>query len=186
MNFDLNLLTCIVILLELLGGSLLTVNIRKGDIIRMMVHFNKNLPIVFLYVTPSACASIRAEVGMERRFGLWIDVSESGKREAEILRTSSKECQAEELNFGHVELLKQHTMLLDETMRRVTILPERLEDDHKVILKKIYSHDLEELNSKRANEMLVHSSPKEGLNARAIQLMKQEAPSNKSKVCSSS
>jgi hypothetical protein len=46
---------------------------------RMMVHFNKNLPIVFLYVMPMACAAIRTELGMEKRFGLWIDVNSPGQ-----------------------------------------------------------------------------------------------------------
>jgi hypothetical protein len=67
-------------------------------------------------------------------------------------------------------------------MRRVTILPERLLDEHKNILKQIYAENLEELNSKRANELLVHSSPKDGLIVRATQMIKQEAVNSKSKV----
>jgi len=127
-------------------GAQVVVNVRKNDVMQIMAHFNKNLPIIFLYISPSACAAVRAELGMERRYGLWLDLNAT-----------------------------------DETMRRVTILPDRLQDEHKQILKQIYNDNLEELDSKKANELLVRSSPKDAVFQRAQMMLKQESQATNSK-----
>ena len=51
----------------------------------------------------------------------------------------------------------------DETQKRITILPDKLNEDSKVILKQHFSGNLQlqELESKDANEILVRSSPKD-------------------------
>ena len=58
--------------------------------------------------------------------------------------------------------------IAEETHKRITLLPERIQDDDKVNLKTIFSGVnyqgealLEELNSKEANDILVRASPKE-------------------------
>ena len=48
----------------------------------------------------------------------------------------------------------------DETMRRITMLPERMPDEVKNMLTTFYSNVISELDSKSANEMLVKSTPK--------------------------
>ena len=48
----------------------------------------------------------------------------------------------------------------EETMKRITMLPEKLPDEAKTILSKFYSNTITELDSKTANEMLVKSTPK--------------------------
>ena len=49
---------------------------------------------------------------------------------------------------------------VEETMKRITMLPEKLPDEAKTILSKFYSNTITELDSKTANEMLVKSTPK--------------------------
>ena len=49
----------------------------------------------------------------------------------------------------------------DETQKRVTILPEKLSDDNKMVLKQYFGNRLQEVESKEANEILVRSSPKD-------------------------
>ena len=49
----------------------------------------------------------------------------------------------------------------DETQKRITILPEKLTEENKVVLKQHFEHKLQELESKDANEILVRSSPKD-------------------------
>ncbi len=46
----------------------------------------------------------------------------------------------------------------DETQRRVTLLPDRISEEGKNIIKMLYPNDLEELDSKAANEILVSTS----------------------------
>ena len=52
---------------------------------------------------------------------------------------------------------------LDETMKRITMLPEKMPDDVKNILTGFYSTVIKELDSKTANEMLVKSTPKSSI-----------------------
>merc|ERR1712042_181128 len=49
----------------------------------------------------------------------------------------------------------------DETQKRITILPDELSEDNKAILKQHFGSNVQELESKDANEILVRSSPKE-------------------------
>ncbi len=96
--------------------------------IRLSAHFGKAIPIIFLYLAPIACAAIRTQLKMDKRYGIWLDLGCS-----------------------------------DETMRRVTILPDRITEESKTILKMLYENEMDELDSKAANEILVRSSPKESV-----------------------
>lgn len=51
----------------------------------------------------------------------------------------------------------------EETMKRITMLPEKMPDDVKNILTNFYSNAICELDSKTANEMLVKSTPKSSI-----------------------
>ncbi len=101
-------------------------NIKRSDVLKVMAHFNKSCPIIFLYLSPTACAAIRQQLTMDKKYGIWLDIGES-----------------------------------DDTMKRVTILPDKVTEENKAILKGIYVNEMEELDNKAANEILVHSSPKE-------------------------
>lgn len=48
----------------------------------------------------------------------------------------------------------------DETMKRITMLPEKMPDDVKTLLTSFYTNLISELDNKTANEMLVKSTPK--------------------------
>ena len=49
----------------------------------------------------------------------------------------------------------------DETMKRLTILPDKLTEENRTAITKLYGDLIEELDSKHANEILVKSSPKD-------------------------
>ena len=49
---------------------------------------------------------------------------------------------------------------VEETMKRITLLPEKLPDDVKNLLFSFYSTYITELDSSKANVMLVNSTPK--------------------------
>lgn len=49
----------------------------------------------------------------------------------------------------------------DESMRRITILPEKVNEDTKTILLRLYGGLIEEVDGHFANDVLVKSSPKD-------------------------
>lgn len=51
--------------------------------------------------------------------------------------------------------------LLDDTMKRITILPERLRDEDKTLFSCLFKEKLYELDSKTTNELLVKCSPRD-------------------------
>ena len=48
----------------------------------------------------------------------------------------------------------------DETMKRITMLPERMMEDVKNHLLTFFGNEIDELDSKTANDLLVKSTPK--------------------------
>lgn len=54
-------------------------------------------------------------------------------------------------------------LLIDNTHKRITLLPDKLNEESKVVLKNLLSRRnlLEELNSKEANDILIRASPKD-------------------------
>ena len=61
------------------------------------------------------------------------------------------------LNYEHLGLFYD-VKSLNETMKRIVMVPEKLPEDRE-LLKNFYSEVISELNVKRANEMLVKSTP---------------------------
>ena len=49
----------------------------------------------------------------------------------------------------------------DESMKRITILPEKINDETKSHLLRLYGGLIEEIDNQRANDILVRSSPKD-------------------------
>ena len=49
----------------------------------------------------------------------------------------------------------------DESMKRITILPEKINDETKAHLLRLYGGLIEEIDNQRANDILVKSSPKD-------------------------
>lgn len=68
---------------------------------------------------------------------------------------------------------------VDETMKRLTILPDKMTDDTKNVMVKYYGDLIKELDSKTANEILVRSSPKDAkIRQLAGQISKDSVPLN--------
>ena len=66
----------------------------------------------------------------------------------------------------------------DETMKRLTILPDKMTDDTKNVMMKYYGELIKELDSKTANEILVRSSPKDAKIRQLNQTNKDPGPLN--------
>jgi len=106
--------------------EIVTITIPMSDVLKVLAHFGKSMPLLFLYISPGACKRARASLSMNSNQSFFIDIT-SG----------------------------------DETQKRVTILPEKLTDENKILLKRHFGTTLQEVESKEANEILVRSSPKD-------------------------
>ena len=83
---------------------MVTLNFRLEEVLAVKAHFGRTMPILFLTLTPTACARTRHALNMrEAKVGLWLD-----------------------------------NMSKDETMKRITILPERMNDESKIILTRLF------------------------------------------------
>ena len=102
------------------------ISIPMKDILKVLAHFGKSMPLLFLYICPSACQKTRKLLKMTNSQSFYIDVQST-----------------------------------DETQKRITILPEKLTEENKMILKQHFTGKVQELESKDANEILVRSSPKD-------------------------
>jgi len=107
-------------------NDVITINIFMKDVLKVLGHFGKQMPLLFLYISPAACQKTRKLLKMANSQGFFLDVQSP-----------------------------------DETQKRITILPEKLNEESKVILKQHFAANLQELESKDANEILVRSSPKD-------------------------
>jgi len=107
-------------------NDVITINIFMKDVLKVLGHFGKQMPLLFLYISPAACQKTRKLLKMVNSQGFFLDVQSP-----------------------------------DETQKRITILPEKLNEESKVILKQHFATNLQELESKDANEILVRSSPKD-------------------------
>jgi len=107
-------------------SEVVTINIPMSDVLKVLAHFGKSMPLLFLYISPSACVRARRTLKMTNSQSFFLDVQSN-----------------------------------DETQKRITILPEKLTEDNKAILKQHFGSNVQELESKDANEILVRSSPKD-------------------------
>ncbi|XP_076176267.1 uncharacterized protein LOC143151224 isoform X2 [Ptiloglossa arizonensis] len=108
--------------------SFVTLEVRYQDIIKVLIHFGKSMPVLFFYTSISTGAMIRELLGMQDPKGPYYDPA--GK---------------------------------DHTHKRITLLPEKLNEESKLVLKNLFSRRrlLEELSSKEANDILLRASPKD-------------------------
>ena len=103
------------------------INIAMKDILKVHAHFGKQMPLLFLYISPAACQKTRKLLKMTNSQSFYLEVTSA-----------------------------------DETQKRITILPDKLNEDSKVIIKQHFSGTIfQELENKAANEILVRSSPKD-------------------------
>jgi len=106
--------------------EVITISIGMNDILKVLAHFGKSMPLLFLYVSQDACARVRRQLKMVNTQSFYLEVQSP-----------------------------------DETQKRITILPEKLTEENKAVLKQHFESKLQELESKDANEILVRSSPKD-------------------------
>jgi sentrin-specific protease 7 len=106
--------------------EVITISIAMPDVLKVLAHFGKSMPLLFLYVSQEACARIRRQLKMQNNQAFFLEVQSP-----------------------------------DETQKRITILPEKMTEENKAVLKSVFESKLQELESKDANEILVRSSPKD-------------------------
>ncbi|XP_043605079.1 sentrin-specific protease 7-like isoform X2 [Bombus pyrosoma] len=108
--------------------TFVALEVKIQDIVKVLIHFGKAMPVLFFYTSTNTGAMIRELLGMQDPKGPYYDPA--GK---------------------------------DHTHKRITLLPEKLSEESKVVLKSLFSRRrlLEELSSKEANDILVRASPKD-------------------------
>ncbi|XP_017886629.1 uncharacterized protein LOC108628910 isoform X2 [Ceratina calcarata] len=108
--------------------TFVSLEVKIQDIVKVLVHFGKSMPVLFFYTSINTGAMIRELLGMQDPKGPYYDPA--GK---------------------------------DNTHKRITLLPEKLSEEARAVLKSLFSSKrlLEELNSKEANDILVRASPKD-------------------------
>nr|XP_031839540.1 uncharacterized protein LOC116430050 isoform X2 [Nomia melanderi] len=115
--------------------TFVTLEVKLQDLVKVLIHFGKSMPVLFFYTSTNTGAMIRELLGMQDPKGPYYDPA--GK---------------------------------DHTHKRITLLPEKLTEEAKVVLKNLFSRRrlLEELSSKEANDILVRASPKDSLQIQSL------------------
>ncbi|XP_076235982.1 uncharacterized protein LOC143180264 isoform X3 [Calliopsis andreniformis] len=115
--------------------NFVSLEVKIQDIVKVLIHFGKSMPVLFFYTSTSTGAMIRELLGMQDPKGPYYDPA--GK---------------------------------DHTHKRITLLPEKLSEESKVVLKTVFSRRnlLEELSSKEANDILIRASPKDSLQIQTL------------------
>ena len=106
--------------------ELLTITISMNHILKVLAHFGKSMPILFLHVSEEACARVRRQLKMLNSRAFYLDFQS-----------------------------------LDETQKRITILPEKLTEENKAVLKQLLGTKLQELDLRDANEILLRNCPRD-------------------------
>ncbi|KYQ55911.1 Sentrin-specific protease 7 [Trachymyrmex zeteki] len=108
-------------------ASFVTLDVKYKDIVKLLIHFGKTMPVLFFYTSVNTGAMIRELLGMQDPKGPYYDPA--GK---------------------------------DHTHKRITLLPDKLPEDSKVILTNLFSrgHKIDELSPKEANDILIRASPR--------------------------
>ncbi|XP_076650247.1 uncharacterized protein LOC143357617 isoform X2 [Halictus rubicundus] len=124
--------------------SFVTLDVKLQDVVKVLIHFGKSMPVLFFYTTTNTGAMIRELLGMQDPKGPYYDPA--GK---------------------------------DHTHKRITLLPEKLSEESKVVLKSLFSRRrlLEELSSKEANDILVRASPKDSSQIQSLSRRDSQASS---------
>ncbi|XP_018366167.1 PREDICTED: uncharacterized protein LOC108763222 isoform X4 [Trachymyrmex cornetzi] len=111
-------------------ASFVSFDVKYKDIVKLLIHFGKTMPVLFFYTSVNTGAMIRELLGMQDPKGPYYDPA--GK---------------------------------DHTHKRITLLPDKLPDDSKVVLTSLFSRGdkIDELSPKEANDILIRASPRDCL-----------------------
>jgi sentrin-specific protease 7 len=55
-----------------------TLSLDIREIKKVLIHFGRGMPVLFLYIMPSAAARVRAALNMESKLGPYYDPSSQG------------------------------------------------------------------------------------------------------------
>jgi sentrin-specific protease 7 len=55
-----------------------TLSVDIGEIIKVLIHFGRGMPVLFLYTVPTAAARVRAALNMESKLGPYYDPTSPG------------------------------------------------------------------------------------------------------------
>lgn len=67
------------VLLYITDKSFVTLDVKVQDLVKVLVHFGKSMPVIFFYTTTSAGAMIRELLGMQDPKGPYYDPAGKGK-----------------------------------------------------------------------------------------------------------
>jgi hypothetical protein len=71
--------TCDVLVFVFMADSKsVMVSLGITEIIKVLIHFGRGMPVLFLYIKPSAAASVRAALNMESKHGPYYDPMSQG------------------------------------------------------------------------------------------------------------
>jgi len=65
-------------------SELVTINIVMKDILKVLVHFGKQMPLLFLYISPSACQKTRKLLKMTNSQSFYLDVQSTDETQKRI------------------------------------------------------------------------------------------------------
>jgi hypothetical protein len=128
--------------------ELTVLNIQHSEIVKVVVHFSKQLHIIFLYTKPSCARFIAEQLQMSQsndkcKFSsiYWIKVTTS-------------------TTFYFFSAAPYFSPISrSEPQKKIVCLAESINEETRSIIKSIYSRSvLEEINNRDANEMLVRST----------------------------
>jgi sentrin-specific protease 7 len=55
-----------------------TLSVDIGEIVKVLIHFGRGMPVLFLYTVPTAAARVRAALSMESKLGPYYDPTSPG------------------------------------------------------------------------------------------------------------
>lgn len=158
----------------------MTFDIPVKSVVKILVHFGRSLPVFFIYVKPSTAANIRRLLKMTDRNGYYFDPCSHGKLLSFLLlHNNLNNSNIWTMNYFLSHPNKLSSPSSDESQKRITILPDRLTEENKNLVKEVFGPSnllnncgaatgtstssepvnvIEELDHKEANEILLRAS----------------------------
>ena len=93
---------------------MVTLNFLKDEVMKVMAHFGRSMPILFVYLVPAACVRVQKALRMDKKLGLFLDIgtTDDTQRRVTILPdkiTDDARAILEEIFKGCIEHLDSKT-----------------------------------------------------------------------------
>lgn len=133
------------------GTSFVSIDLKLEHALKVLINFEKKLPALFIWASSSAAQMIREKLGMHDEAGLYYNPVGRGENE--------KYWQIVALIFCKKLFI---SILSDEKHRRITLLPEIISEESKLVLKTLFGEKkvIEELTNKAVYSILAKATPK--------------------------